>query len=87
MLEKQSLDNKISKTDINAKFKTIDDELRQKFSYCQMDTTIELLWALQYNPIGKMLSCSQPSIDKYFDIVQDIKKLQQQSTNLRVSLK
>ena len=87
MLEKQSLDNKISNTDINVKFKTIDDELMQKFAYCQMDSTIEQLWALKYNPIGKMLSCSHPSTDKYFDIVQDIKKLQQQSTNLRVSLK
>ena len=87
ILKKQTLDNKTNNTDINAEFQIINDDLIQKFAYCQMDSTIEQLWALKYNPIGKMLSCSHPSTDKYFDIAHTIAELQLQSTNLRVSLK
>lgn len=87
ILKKQTLDNKTNNTDINAEFQIIDDDLIQRFAYCQMDSTIEQLWALKYNPIGKMLSCSSPTIDKYFDIAHTITELQLQSTNLRVSLK
>ena len=87
MLKKQNLDNKTNNTDINAEFEIIDDDLIQRFAYCQMESTIEQLWALTYNPIGKMLSCSHPSLDQYFDMTQTITDLQQQTTNLRVSLK
>jgi len=87
ILKKQTLDNKTNNTNINAELQIIDDDLIQRFAYCQMDSTIEQLWALKYNPIGKMLTCSHPSTDKYFDIAHTIAELQLQSTNLRVSLK
>ncbi|UJF21422.1 hypothetical protein [Shewanella sp. OMA3-2] len=75
------INNKIVKDSIH-ELTAKDDQNEQKFAYCDLDSTIKKLWAMKYNPIGKMLSCLNMGVDKYFDQSEKITRLQQKSIRL-----
>lgn len=66
-----------------AKLKLEDNQTEQNFAYCEIDSTVKRLWAIKYNPVGKLLSCLNMGTHKYFEQSEKIAQLQKQSIQLR----
>jgi hypothetical protein len=69
--------------DSMAELKAKDEQNEQSFAYCDFDSTIEKIWAMKYNPIGKVISCLNTDMVKYFGQSEKIAPLQKQSIQLR----
>jgi hypothetical protein len=69
--------------DSMVELKAKDEQNEQSFAYCDFDSTIEKIWAMKYNPIGKVFSCLNMDMDKYFGQSEKIAPLQKQSIQLR----
>lgn len=69
--------------DSMVELKAKDEQNEQSFAYCDFDSTIEKIWAMKYNPIGKVFSCLNTDMDKYFGQSEKIAQLQKQSIQLR----
>ncbi|WP_434930258.1 hypothetical protein ACRWQM_12945 [Shewanella sp. HL-SH5] len=82
----QVIKNQLSEAmvrDSMAGLKAKDEQNEQSFAYCDYDSTIEKIWAMKYNPIGKVISCLNTDMVKYFEQSEKITQLQKQSIQLR----
>ncbi|WP_434940298.1 hypothetical protein ACRWQN_07050 [Shewanella sp. HL-SH8] len=82
----QVIKNQLSEAmvrDSMAELKAKDEQNEQSFAYCGYDSTIEKIWAMKYNPIGKVISCLNTDMVKYFEQSEKITQLQKQSIQLR----
>ncbi|WP_434928589.1 hypothetical protein [Shewanella sp. HL-SH2] len=82
----QVIKNQLSEAmvrDSMAELKAKDEQNEQSFAYCDYDSRIEKIWAMKYNPIGKVISCLNTDMVKYFEQSEKIAQLQKQSIQLR----